>query len=291
MQWLEIGGLADLPKDPSFTNYTPAVAQAMAARDRRSSSAASSSAPRPTASWRRCSPRHDLRRRQPGQALRRDRRDRHRHEGGRPGRPAKRAGIFTQGAFLAAKADAGESHPPQRGDLRAAAGCCASTWRCRPTLPVPPVAEPSPDKTTRERFERAQRRRLRPGLPRADRPDRASPSRTTTPSAPTARPRTTSRSTPAAALKLDSGDAHLQERHRAGRPAWPRRPRSQDCMVTPVDALRPAPARAGRARSRRSRRCRPASRRPDYDLRELLVALTKTRAFTHRALSAGEVTR
>ena len=29
----------------------------------------------------------------------------------------------------------------------------------------------------------------------------------------------------------------------------------------------------------------------DYDMRELLVALTKTRAFTHRALSEGEVTR
>ena len=28
-----------------------------------------------------------------------------------------------------------------------------------------------------------------------------------------------------------------------------------------------------------------------YDMRELLVALTKTRAFTHRALSEGEVTR
>ena len=30
MQWLEVGGVADLQKDPSFTDYTPAVAQAMA---------------------------------------------------------------------------------------------------------------------------------------------------------------------------------------------------------------------------------------------------------------------
>jgi len=55
-QWLEIFGLKDMPKDPSFMDYSPAVADAMTPRPR-SSSTASSSAPRPTGSWRPSSPR------------------------------------------------------------------------------------------------------------------------------------------------------------------------------------------------------------------------------------------
>jgi hypothetical protein len=63
----------------------------------------------------------------------------------------QRAGLFTQLAFLAAKADQGSSHPTKRGNV---------IWRnllCGPLGDVPPDVPPvpalNPNQTTRQRFE------------------------------------------------------------------------------------------------------------------------------------------
>ncbi len=53
MQWLEVGSVAELQKDPSFTNWTPGGGRRRRPRGGRRSPTACSSAPRPTASWRR----------------------------------------------------------------------------------------------------------------------------------------------------------------------------------------------------------------------------------------------
>ena len=178
----------------------PAVAQAMATRDRgRVRQTACSSAPRPTASWRRCSPRRrsfvdaglaklygvtgvtgtdmkevDL-------------------------TPAKRAGIFTQGSFLATKADAGDVAPRHARRHCSCTGCCASTWWCRRPCEVPAGGRAQPRQDHPRALRASTAPTSAPGPATSSSTRSGSPSRTTTPSAPTGRPRTTSRSTPAAA--------------------------------------------------------------------------------------------
>jgi hypothetical protein len=63
----------------------------------------------------------------------------------------KRAGIFTQAAFLTAKADATDSHPVKRGDAILRRVLCTELI-IPATLVVPPLPEPVPGQTTRERF-------------------------------------------------------------------------------------------------------------------------------------------
>jgi hypothetical protein len=70
--------------------------------------------------------------------------------------PGQRAGIFTRAAFLASKADAGESNPSTRG------AAILRRLVCLDLLPpadviVPPPPDPSAGVTTRERFENAHR--------------------------------------------------------------------------------------------------------------------------------------
>jgi hypothetical protein len=64
---------------------------------------------------------------------------------------AKRAGIFTQAGFLTAKADADASHPVKRGDAVLRRLLC--TELILPAdLMVPTLPEPKPGQTTRERY-------------------------------------------------------------------------------------------------------------------------------------------
>ena len=116
MQWLEVGSVAELQKDPSFTNWTPAVAAAAA---REVAAFANGVFFGPKADGKLdsliASPRSyldaglaklygvtgvtgtDMKEVDVGSA--------------------NRAGIFTKAAFLATKADADVSIPPLRGDL------------------------------------------------------------------------------------------------------------------------------------------------------------------------------
>jgi Protein of unknown function (DUF1592)/Protein of unknown function (DUF1588)/Protein of unknown function (DUF1595)/Protein of unknown function (DUF1585)/Protein of unknown function (DUF1587) len=67
--------------------------------------------------------------------------------------PAQRSGIFTQLAFLTARADTGDSHPVKRGDTLLRRLLCTELT-VPPSLMVPPVADAVPGgATTRQRFE------------------------------------------------------------------------------------------------------------------------------------------
>ncbi len=130
---------------------------------------------------------------------------------------------------------------------------------------------------------------MRPGLPRAHRPGRASPSRTSTPSAPSG---TTENSKPVDAsgsLKLASGDINFKNAIELVT-GLAKAPEVQACMVR--QWLRYGLKRHELESEEPSIKALEAGfKAASYDMRELLVALTKTRAFTHRALSEGEVTR
>ena len=65
-------------------------------------------------------------------------------------KPEERAGLFTQGTFLATKADAGESHPIMRGDTLLGHLLCIKL-EIPADLDVPPLPDPKPGQTTRER--------------------------------------------------------------------------------------------------------------------------------------------
>ena len=129
-----------------------------------------------------------------------------------------------------------------------------------PTLPVPAVAEPSPDKTTRERYSvhsadqcaRACHELIDPVGFAFENYDAVGAFRTTENNKPV---------DASGSLKLGTSAINFKNAiELVGQLA--KAPEVQDCMVQPVDALRPEAARDRRRRSRRSRRCRPASRRP-----------------------------
>lgn len=64
----------------------------------------------------------------------------------------QRAGIFTRAAFLARKAEASDSNPVMRGDAILRRMLCIELG-IPPDVVIPPVSEPRPGVTTRERFE------------------------------------------------------------------------------------------------------------------------------------------
>ena len=64
----------------------------------------------------------------------------------------KRAGLFTLAGFLSAKADPDISHPIKRGDTVLRRLLCTELI-IPATLEVPPLPEPKPGQTTRERYE------------------------------------------------------------------------------------------------------------------------------------------
>jgi hypothetical protein len=149
LQWLNMVGLADMPKDPSLTDYTPAVVQAMLRETKEFVSSVfqgpkadgkletlftskSSFADGPLA---RIYGIKDLQ----GSAM----------------QPvtfnsAERAGLFTQATFLTTKADAIDSHPIKRGDVMLNKVMCIHL-ELPGNIMVPPLPEPKPGQTTRER--------------------------------------------------------------------------------------------------------------------------------------------
>jgi hypothetical protein len=286
MQWLEVGAVADLQKDPSFKDYTPAVAASLA---REVAEFSSSVFLGPKADGKLdtllTSPRSyvdaglaklygmtsfaggDMKEVDLG--------------------PSNRAGIFTKGAFLATKADAGESIPPRRGDLVMRRAMCI-TLVVPPTLPVPAVEEPSPNKTTRERYSvhsaaecaKACHEMIDPVGFAFENFDAVGAYRTTENNKPIDASGT---------FKL--GGTTLNFKNATELVAQlAKAPEVQDCMVR--QWMRYGLKRLEADTEEPSFKALQASfKTANYDMRELLVALTKTRAFTHRALSDGEVTK
>ena len=198
----------------------------------------------------------------------------------------QRAGIFTHLAFLTAKADTGDSHPVKRGDTILRRTLCMEF-----KLPdnVPPVADSTPGgATTRERFS------MHSMMPCAtchviidpigfafEEFDAIGAYRTMDQGKKI--DSTGTATTPGGAdLKFaDAVDLMNQ---------MSKLPEVSDCMTT--QWLRYMLGRrevAGEAPSQKV--MVDEFKKANYDLKALLVALTRTRTFTHRSASPGEVTQ
>jgi len=200
--------------------------------------------------------------------------------------PKQRAGIFTHLAFLSAKADTGDSHPVKRGDTILRRTLCMEF-----KLPdnVPPVADSTPGgSTTRERFS------MHAMMPCAtchvlidpigfafEEFDAIGAFRTTDQGKKVDSSGTAS--TPGGAT-LKFNDAVELMTQMAGLPEV------GDCMTT--QWLRYMLGRrevAGESPSQKV--ILDEFKKANYDLKAMLVALTRTRTFTHRSASPGEVTQ
>jgi hypothetical protein len=283
-QWLEIFGLKDLDKDPVYTNYTPEVAQSMA-----DETAAFVNniffGPNATGSLTTLLTSNKS------------------FIDGKLGKvygvssatgndlkevaldPTQRAGILTQGSFLAMKADPDLTVPPRRGNSVLGRVLCMD-FRPPDNVMIPPPAEPNPNQTTRQRFEvhgtapcaTACHTLIDPVGFAFENYDAIGAWRT----------QENKPNDVDASGKVEIGKDTLTFKNAVdllGQLA--KRPEVQSCMATQwlryglrrhddvgdapsLTALNTTFAKAG------------------YDMRELMVAVTKTRAFTHRTLSVGE---
>jgi hypothetical protein len=199
---------------------------------------------------------------------------------------AQRAGILTQLAYLSSHADAEDSHPVKRSDVIVRRLLCIDLEQPA-NVEVPPVAEPNPNQTTRERFDihgqaacaRACHQLLDPIGFAFESFDAIGAYRTTDRNKPvdTTGSLTLPSGTPLAFKDAPELVARLAKL-----------PEVQDCMATQwmrymlgrreVEGEAPSLAVL-----------RDLFNKSNHDLRELLVGMTRTRSFTHRSLSAGEV--
>jgi hypothetical protein len=201
--------------------------------------------------------------------------------------PAQRAGIFTQLAFLTAKADAGDSHPVKRGDAVLRRAFCVEL-QAPANLMIPPVDDPVPGgATTRQRFAKHDMSPcaschvfIDPVGFAFENYDAIGAYRTTDQGKPVDATGT---------VKLPSGTELKFGNAIELAAQLPRLPEVQQCVASQwmrymlgrreVDGEAPSLKVAEDVFAKSS-----------FSLRELLVALTRTRAFTHRTLSAGKVT-
>jgi hypothetical protein len=200
--------------------------------------------------------------------------------------PAQRAGVLTQLAFLSAHADTGDSHPVKRSDAIVRRLLCVDLEQPA-NIEVPPVAEPTDTQTTRERFDvhgqaacaKACHQLLDPIGFAFESFDAIGTYRTTDRNKPVD---TTGSLTLPSGTPLSFKDAPEM----VGKLA--KLPEVQDCMATQwmrymlgrreVEGEAPSLAVL-----------RDVFKKSNHDLRELLIGMTRTRSFTHRSLSAGEV--
>jgi hypothetical protein len=150
LQWLDVEGLPDMQKDPSFAAYTPETAQSML---NETAELASSILLGPQATGKLgdlfSSPSSIIDGRLAkvygvgsvtGEDLRRVALD-----------PEQRAGLLTHGSFLAAHADADLSHPVKRG-VHIARNVLCLELPDPDGLEIPELPAPRPNQTTRERY-------------------------------------------------------------------------------------------------------------------------------------------
>jgi len=284
-QWLEIFGLIGLDKDPSFTNYTPEVAQSMA-----NETAAFvnnlffGSGATGTLSDLLTSNKSFIDSKLAkvygvsgvtGDDLKQVTLD-----------PTQRAGILTQGSFLAVKADPDGTVPPRRGNSVLGRVLCMDFVQPKEIV-IPPPAEPNPNQTTRQRFEvhgqamcaKACHTTIDPVGFAFENFDAIGAWRT-------------AENKPGdvdASGTVDIGAAQLTFKNAVDLLGQlSKRPEVSKCMAS--QWLRYGLRRRdddGDAASVTALNKVFASAK--FDIRELVVAVTKTRAFTHRTLSAGEV--
>ena len=118
---------------------------------------------------------------------------------------SKRLGLLTQASILAITTPGSRTDPVVRGKWVYTNMLCRSVPD--PPAGIPPVADPTPGVTTRQRFEQHRSSAAVPGLPRRCSIRSASASRTTTASGSGATPTTGSPSTPAATFPTPTSPA------------------------------------------------------------------------------------
>jgi hypothetical protein len=285
LQWLEIAGLTDMPKDDTFKDYSPDVAKAMGNETRAFvDSVFFGGKGKPSLEALLTSSSSTVEANLAkiygvtvaGTGAKEVELD-----------PNQRAGILTQGSFLAMKADASDSHPVKRADTILHRVLCMEL-KVPDGLEVPPVTDPNPNQTTRERFDvhgksacaLSCHQFLDPVGFAFENYDAIGAYRTVENGKPV---------DATGAVELPSGKITFKNGVELVK-ALAKAPETADCMTRQwlryglrrheVDGEKPSLAalRAGFQSS-------------GFDMRELMVALTKTKAFTHRTLSDGEVSQ
>jgi hypothetical protein len=198
--------------------------------------------------------------------------------------PAERAGLFTQGTFLSMKADAIDSHPIKRGDTMLNKVLCIPL-EVPASIMVPPLPEPQPGQTTRERVSIHSEAACATCHKLIDPIGFAFENYDAI-----ARYRATEEGKPVDAsgvFPLGSGALTFKNAVEL-LPQLARTPEARDCMVTQWwrYALRRNEAQTEEPSMKL---VREAFAQSGYDMRELLVAFTRTRAFSHRKPSLDEV--
>src|SRR6185436_2572351 len=280
-QWLEIAGLSDMPKDPSFKDYSPAVAAAMT-QETKEFVADVFFGPKPTlenlftstTTFVDAGLAKIYGATVSGTGMQKVTLD-----------AGQRAGLLTQGSFLAVGADAGLSLPPRRGNTVLHRALCIDL-EVPPNIVVPAVAEPNPMQTTRQRFEehgmldcaKSCHSFIDPVGFAFENYDAVGAYRTTENN-----------------QKIDaSGTVDLPK---SGKVSFKnalelaaflaKAPETKDCMVR--QWVRFSLGRREEASEDPSFKVlAQVFETSGYNLRDMLVAFTKTRMFTHRALTAGE---
>jgi len=198
--------------------------------------------------------------------------------------PTKRAGIFTQAGFLTAKAEPDVTHPVKRGDAVLRRVLCQELV-IPADLVVPTLPEPKPGQTTRERYSvhhdlacATCHKIIDPIGFSFENYDPIGAWRDTEEMKPVDSSGSFSLSTGEVTFK---GAVELMK-------AIAKSPEAADCMAT--QWLRYSFRRRELASEDPSVKVLQATM-AGGDMRELMVAATKAKTFTHRAPSPGEVTQ
>jgi hypothetical protein len=283
LQWMQISGLPSMEKDGSFESYTPEVGQAML---NETSEFMTSLLYGPKASgkltelYTSSTSFLDAKLAKlygvsnvTGDNLRPTMLD-----------PAQRAGILTQGSFLATFSDADFTHPVKRG-VKILHSVLCKEIPPPDDIMVPPLPERQSNQTTRERYEtftkggvcEACHSQINPFGFAFENYDAVGAIRTTEEGKPV---NTTG------SVTLDSGTINFKDGVELSK-AIATTKEVRDCMSRQF--LRYVIRRAEVPEEEGSfKNLLDAFAKADYDMRELLVATTKTRAFTHRQPLEGE---
>jgi hypothetical protein len=283
LNWLNMAGLADMPKDPSVADYSPEVAQAMLKETREfvgsifqgpkadgkletllTSTASYVNAPLAKIYGIKNVTTPDF------QAVSYD--------------ASQRAGLFTQATFLTVKADAVDSHPIKRGDAVLGRLLCQQL-EVPANIMVPPLPEPKPGQTTRERISVHSEAACATCHKLIDPLGFAFENYDTI-----GKYRTTEEGKmvdSAGMFPLGSGPVVFQNAVEL-MPQLAKSQEARDCQVT--QWWRYALRRQELGSEEPSMKLvREAFKLSGYDLRELLVAFVRTRTFSHRLPSPDEV--
>jgi len=280
-QWLEIAGLVETPKAAAFTDYSPAVAQAMVnetnmfvdnvffGQNPTLETLFTSSTSFVDAGLAKI-----YGAKATGSGMQQVTLD-----------PTQRAGLLTQGSFLAVKSDPDVTVPPRRGETVLHRALCIDL-EIPPNIVVPAVKDPNPMQTTRQRFEEHSKDPCATACHSIIDPigfafekyDAVGAYRTM---------ENGQMVDSSSSVELPkSGKVTFKDAIELSQ-ILAKAPETRDCAVR--QWLRYSLGRREVATEDPTLAVLADSfKTSNYNLRELLVSITKTRAFTHRALSAGE---